>query len=68
MAAWEAGLYHGKLPVPAVIINININYYNYYNININYYHNGTGSLIIQWQTTSSCGDCDNNEDGDDYDI
>ena len=67
MAAWEARLYHGKLPVPAVIINININYYNYYNyynININYYHNGMGNLITQWQTTSSCGDYDN----DDYDI
>ena len=32
---------------------------------------GMGSLTIQWQTTSSCGDYDNDEDGgdgDDYDI
>ena len=28
---------------------------------------GMGSPIIQWQTTSSCGDCDNNEDGGDGD-
>ena len=32
---------------------------------------GMGSLIIQWQTTNSCGDCHDNKNGgggDDYDI